>query len=134
MKLKHIVIAVLLTILIFIAYFLIVGNQLSDWGQRGQFGDMFGTLNSFFTALAFAGVVYTVLQQNEMIKQNSNQLDHNKEEFKVHLKIQALTTLLNIYQAKYDQLKNINHIEANEIKVKIIKLTNELEIFLTTSK
>lgn len=134
MKLKHIVIAVLLTALIFVAYFLIVGNQLSDWGQRGQFGDMFGTLNSFFTALAFAGVIYSVLQQNEMIKQNSSQLDHNKEEFKTQLKIQALTTLLNIYQAKHDQLKNINHIEANEVKIKIINLTNELENFLITSK
>lgn len=134
MKLKHIVIAILLTVLIFLAYFLIVSNQLLDWGQRGQFGDMFGTLNSFFTALAFAGVIYTVLQQNEMIKQNSKQLDDNKEEFKIQLKIQALTTLLNIYQAKYDQLKNSNHIEANEVKVKIINLTKELETFLITSK
>jgi len=130
MKLKHILIAVLATILIFVGYFYLVSSQLSDWAKRGQFGDMFGTLNSFFTAVAFAGLIYTILQQNEMIKQNSNQLDHNKEEFKTQLKIQALSILLKIYQAKYDQLKNINHIEANEVKVKIINLTNELEKFL----
>ena len=42
----------------------------SDWSHRGQFGDMFGTVNSLFAGLAFAGVLYTIfLQRNELALQ-----------------------------------------------------------------
>ena len=41
-----------------------------DWSNRGLFGDMFGTVNSLFAGLAFAGVIYTIfLQRNELALQ-----------------------------------------------------------------
>lgn len=130
MRLKNILLTIAVTLVLFVAYFFIVLWKLPDWAQRGQFGDMFGTLNSFFTALAFIGVFYTLLQQNEIIKQNSKQLTNSKLEFETQLKIQALTTLINIYQIKFDELKNINLMEANQVKKKIYTLTEELESFL----
>lgn len=37
------------------------------WEQRGQFGDMFGAINSLFSGLAFAGVIFTIwLQSREL--------------------------------------------------------------------
>src|SRR5215204_4186055 len=34
---------------------------------RGQFGDLFGAVNAFFTGLAFAGIVFTIfLQRREL--------------------------------------------------------------------
>ncbi len=35
--------------------------------ERGQFGDMFGGLNAFFSSLAFLGIIYTIwLQKKEL--------------------------------------------------------------------
>lgn len=40
----------------------------------GTFGDMFGAVNSLFSGLAFAGLIYTILQQRE-------ELDLTRQEF-----------------------------------------------------
>jgi len=37
--------------------------RIPDWGHRGLFGDMFGSLNTLFTGLAFAGLAYTIVFQ-----------------------------------------------------------------------
>lgn len=47
-----------------IAWYLITLG-FTDLAQRGQFGDMFGAVNSLFTGLAFAGIILTILLQRE---------------------------------------------------------------------
>ena len=45
----------------------IIYCNLPDWTNRGQFGDMFGAVNTLFSGLAFAGVIYAIfLQRNEL--------------------------------------------------------------------
>lgn len=42
----------------------------TNWEQRGQFGDMFGALNTLFSGLAFAALAYTLhLQRTELALQ-----------------------------------------------------------------
>ena len=51
---------------------------LSSWGaieyfyknpeKAGQFGDQFGAVNALFSALALAGVIYTLIQQQQEMK------------------------------------------------------------------
>ncbi len=36
-----------------------------SWPTRGQFGDLFGSVNALFSGLAFAGLVYVILLQRE---------------------------------------------------------------------
>jgi hypothetical protein len=43
-------------------------KNVSDWTVRGQFGDMFGLINSLFSGLAFAGIIYTIYQQLKEVK------------------------------------------------------------------
>lgn len=46
---------------------------LPAWGTRGQFGDMFGGVNSLFSGLAFAGLIYTsILQRKELALQRKD--------------------------------------------------------------
>jgi hypothetical protein len=46
---------------------LISGVLLTNYPNRGTFGDMFGAVNSLFSGLAFAGLIYTIfLQKNEL--------------------------------------------------------------------
>lgn len=46
--------------------------SFSNWSERGQFGDMFGAVNSLFSGLAFAGVIFTIyLQRKELSLQRA---------------------------------------------------------------
>jgi hypothetical protein len=49
----------------------------------GTLGDTMGMVNSFFSALAFAGVIYSILQQNKTIRSQ-------RREFKAQIKTQYL--------------------------------------------
>lgn len=40
-------------------------DETLGWSKRGQFGDMFGAINALFSGLAFAGIIYSIRQQNE---------------------------------------------------------------------
>lgn len=109
--------------LIFIGYFSLIHWIHPLLSDRGLFGDSFGALNSFFTMLAFFGVVYNINQQNGIIKQN-------KREFDTHQKIQSLTTMIKVYQTKYSEAKKNDGIKANGYLKKTNELTDELEKIL----
>jgi hypothetical protein len=53
----------------------------SDADNRGTFGDKFGGANALFSALAFAGVIYTVLlQRKELESQRAQIADARREQ------------------------------------------------------
>jgi hypothetical protein len=58
MKKMYYFLAIIL--IIFVGYFLALYFALNGWQERGTFGDMFGALNTLFSALALAGVIYTL--------------------------------------------------------------------------
>jgi hypothetical protein len=43
-------------------------------GEKGQFGDMFGALNTFFSALAFAAIFFTVVIQIKQLRDQQEEL------------------------------------------------------------
>ena len=51
--------------------------------DRGQWGDSFGIVTSFFTALAFIGVIWTIHQSN---KQHREQLASQQKELRLQRK------------------------------------------------
>ena len=57
---------------------LVAVDPNEGWATRGQFGDMFGVVNSLFSGLAFGGIFYTFLLQQEEIKNQSVQLDEQR--------------------------------------------------------
>lgn len=64
---------IIIVAIVFVIWFIsaiIVYYIRPDWLTRGQFGDMFGGINSLFSGLAFAGLIYTImLQRNELALQ-----------------------------------------------------------------
>lgn len=66
----------------------LLSRFITDQAARGQFGDMFGAVNALFTALAFAGLIYTVLlqrdqlalQQREIVESGKTQKELVKEQ------------------------------------------------------
>jgi hypothetical protein len=56
-------------------------SALSEtWEVRGQVGDMFGAVNSLFSALALAGVLYTILLQRDELSLQRIELALTREE------------------------------------------------------
>jgi len=58
---------------------LIVIYSIEDWSIRGLFGDSFGAINSLFSGLALAGLIFTIYQ-------NKNDLILQREEIEINRK------------------------------------------------
>ena len=74
--------------------------SLPSWETRGQLGDMFGAVNSLFSGLAFAGVVFALLSQREELQLQRDELRAAREEQKrlVHAQQQASEALNRQFQ------------------------------------
>ncbi|MGY8873253.1 MAG: hypothetical protein ACKVJE_22740 [Pseudomonadales bacterium] len=58
-------------------WFLLAGDT-----DRGTFGDMFGSVNSLFSGLAFLGVVYAILLQRQELSLQRKELELTRNELK----------------------------------------------------
>lgn len=80
---------------------------------RGQFGDKFGFVNSLFSGLALAGIIYSIILQKRELALQRLELKETRQEFKQQ---NFETTFFNL-------LKNQQEI-ANTIKTSITSLKN----------
>jgi len=69
-------------IIVFIGYFLFVFLVYPNMEKRGQFGDMFGALNTLFSGAAFLGVIYAILLQKEELGLQRKELELARGELK----------------------------------------------------
>ncbi len=77
---KPLFVLLLAVFLIWIIFDLMLYLSIKDWNVKSQFGDMFGAINSLFTGLAFAGVIYTIiLQKRELQLQRLEIIETRKE-------------------------------------------------------
>jgi len=120
---------------------------ISDWSDRGTFGDMFGAVNALFSGLAFAALIYTIFLQREEIRMNRKEIQLNRKELKkstaaqidsqlslkeqasqTHLtaKINAISTIINYYNL---QISNPNNNEEiiQKAKLKRKKLIMDID-------
>ena len=62
----------------FVMYLWFPGNL----EKRGQFGDMFGFLGALFSGLAFAGLIVTIRQQRDDLKNQRDEIELQREDLK----------------------------------------------------
>ncbi|MFF2907928.1 hypothetical protein [Paenibacillus sp. NPDC057934] len=53
---------------------------LFTYHTHGEFGDMFGSINTLFSGLAFGGIIYTIYQQRAEFKLQREELKLQREE------------------------------------------------------
>ena len=75
----------LIILIIFVLAFwlgnLAVGIYFFDnWDNRGQFGDLFGSINALFSGLAFLGLIYAILLQRKELSLQREELKLQREE------------------------------------------------------
>ena len=72
----------LFIILLWIVSTLIVKMFFGDWSKSGSFGDTFGAINSLFSGLALAGIIYTIYLQKTELSLQREELKYTREELK----------------------------------------------------
>src|SRR3989344_7339861 len=82
MKKFSLLILILVFITIFVVYFITINYFYPEIGSGGEFGDLFGGLNTFFSGLAFGGIVYAILLQRKDLELQREELKLTREELK----------------------------------------------------
>jgi hypothetical protein len=67
----------------FLVTYFFSSNSNEDWAHRGQYGDMFGSVNALFSGLAFAGIIITILLQSEELALQRAELTATRKEFSI---------------------------------------------------
>lgn len=62
--------------------------RFKDWAVRGQYGDSFGAINSLFSGLAFAGIIYTIILQQKELRLQRKELFYTRKELERSSKAQ----------------------------------------------
>lgn len=72
--------------------------------SRGAFGDMFGAIGALFSGLAFAGLIVTMLQQREDLKNQKDEMKLQREEIELQRKdLEAQTEALRLQKEEIAQ-------------------------------
>jgi hypothetical protein len=96
---------------------LVPGTGISE---KGQFGDMFGALNAFFSALAFTALIFTVFLQinqtreqqqelkraEELQRQSAEALRQQAEANELSAKLAALNSLIQAISRQLEHVKD----------------------------
>lgn len=90
----------------FIIYLIFPTNS-----ERGSFGEIFGMINSLFSGLAFAGIIYTILLQRIELELQRDEIAKSTAE----LEGQKLALNRQNFENKFFQLVNLHHQIVNEI-------------------
>lgn len=69
------------------------GSGASD-SDAGAFGDMFSTVNALFSGLAFSGVIYALILQDNEARQNTEQFRKSLRATEISARLTAYSTLL----------------------------------------
>ena len=79
---KPLVILGIIILVIWILSFATVYFTIDSWSDRGTFGDLFGGVNSLFSGLALAGIIYTIFLQRKELKLQRLELAETRKELK----------------------------------------------------
>ena len=79
-----------------------------DPANAGTFGDSFGFINSLFSALAFAGVVYAIYLQTNELKAQRQELETSRKAFENQVRLSILASLFDYSKRQLDHYDPIS--------------------------
>jgi len=80
MKIAVPVLAAVLVLVLWLSTLLVGYALFPSWTERGQFGDLFGSVNALFSGLAFAGLIYAILLQRHELALQRTELKLQRQE------------------------------------------------------
>lgn len=103
-----------LVVMLVLGAWILTWLLLKDVPERGTFGDMFGSVNSLFSGLAFVGVVFAIILQGKELKLQRRELKFTRDELKGQkLQLEAQNSTLrkqNFENTFFELLRLLNEI------------------------
>lgn len=102
----------LVVLALYAAYWYGVHSAIKDLPSRGQFGDMFGGVNALFTALAFAGLIFTAALQRRELELQRLELKATRTELanqSTQLAAQHAVASRQLFENTFFQLVRLHH-------------------------
>ncbi|MDR6516747.1 hypothetical protein [Chryseobacterium camelliae] len=96
--------------LIIIIYPIGLNFFISDPNSKGTFGDSFGALNTFFSALAFCGIVISIVMQKQNLEESKYEYLHERMTNFVYVQLERYEKALE----KLEFINNGSKIYSNE--------------------
>ena len=148
MKYKILIFLFITVFILWILNPIIVGYIYQGMAERGQAGDLFGAVNSLFSGLAFAGIIWSLrLQQTQLemqkeelklqreeqiasrieLKGQKEQLQQQSDTFKLQRFENSFFSLLNVHR-KYQRNMSPQIYEELKNKIKTFSNSNELQV------
>jgi hypothetical protein len=90
------------------------------WSVRGQFGDVFGSVNALFSGLAFAGLIYAILLQRTELALQREELKLQREEMRGSREALVEQAVLQKFQLKATVAEM--RIRVKQIEVSMIQM------------
>ena len=78
---------------------------LKDWQDRSNFGEMFGSVNTLFSGLAFAGVIYTILLQRHELESQRESQEKSEHLMVLTARLSALNSLVEATSRRLTDMK-----------------------------
>ena len=95
-------------------------HNFSKLEESGQFGDQFGALNALFSALAFAGLIYTIFIQKKELELQRDELRLTREEMKSQsheFVVQNTTMKLQRFENTFFNMLNLQNQIVSQLKL-----------------
>ncbi len=105
------------TVVILYGAFIVVTSwpiSLGDVSKAGVFGDSFGVLTSWFSGLAFAGIIFTIFLQKEELKLQREELKSTREV----LQSQVKETKHQSFENTFFQMLRLHNDIVNSIDIR----------------
>ncbi|MFC7772311.1 hypothetical protein [Flavobacterium sp. GCM10027622] len=113
-KQNYLIYGSILVVALWIISCIIIKIVIPNPTEQGQFGDMFGAVNSLFSGLALCGVAYTVYLQYESNKQSQQQFKFN------HL-LDTINKQIEVFNRRIEEFTFNLHTYSDLNKVKFSK-------------
>lgn len=120
----------LLPLAICMTFGFVLFDLISKPEDRGTFGDMFGAVNTLFSGLAFAGIIYTIYQQGTELKLQRIEVAKTNEQLENQAKTMNIqrfeNTFFQLISMHQEIIANIDTGKTNDTKGRryIINLTS----------
>ena len=114
-KITSLILIFLIVIALWLGSFFIITYAIPNWEHRGQFGDLFGSVNALFSGLAFAGLIYTIFLQRKELSLQRDELKLQREEMAKSR--EELAEQADILKAQFNS--SIAHLKISAIQTRI---------------
>lgn len=127
----------LVIFLSFPIYYLLLSSFFEELSERAHFGDSFGSINAFFSAMAFLGVIVTILMQRDELRTQRQEKDLSRIEDNKRKTEQAVFLMLELHLDIIDKLELVGKTKRDVFEVYLTSIqtsSKELEAFGVLNK